>query len=135
MKRILILVITTVISTLSSAANAASPTFQCSGQAEYNKIIIQKLTISSKSVMLRYSVNGGQSITANYITTEFLQRNGTTDNSKPAYLIGATKSGTSKDYDDIAMPHFGVYKSGLGSEIAFNYNSDRVFGTISCLQK
>ena len=135
MKKTIILVVTSLITILSVAANAASPTFQCSGQAEYNKIIIQDLTISNKNVTLRYSVNGGESITVNYITTEFLQRNGTTDISKPAYMIGATKSGSAKDYEDIAMPHFGVYKSGLGSEIAFNYNSDRVFGTISCVQK
>ncbi len=135
MKKTILMMVTSLVTILSSGAHAASPTYTCTGQAEYNKIIIQQLTISHKNVILRYSVNGGESITANYITTEFMQRNGTTDISKPAYMIGATKSGSAKDYEDIAMPHFGVYESGLGSEIAFNYNSNRVFGTISCVQK
>lgn len=135
MNKKMLLTITCLLTILSTGAKAASPTFQCTGQAEYNKIIIQALTISNKKVSLQYSVNGGESITANYITTEFLQRNGTTDISKPAYMIGATKSGNIKDYEDISMPHFGVYESGLGSEVTFNYNSDRVVGTISCVQK
>ncbi len=135
MKKKILLIVTSLATILSSGAHAASPTYTCTGQAEYNKIIIQQLTITNKNVILRYSVNGGESITANYITTEFMQRNGTTDISKPAYMIGATKSGSAKDYEDIAMPHFGVYESGLGSEVTFNYNSDRVVGTISCVQK
>ncbi len=134
MKNILVHIgLMTVLAT--SSALASSKSFVCSGQAEYNKILIQKLVISEKEFNIDYSVSG-VSFSQHYLTTEYLQKNGSTDANKTAYFMGATKSGQKKDYDDISLPHFGIYRNGgLGSEIAFNHNGDRVFGTVDCKEQ
>ncbi len=131
------LTIITMLSILSTGVMAASsnPKIHCSGQAEYGRVEILELDISDKKISIKYSVEGAQPLTNEYITTEFFDKNGRTDLKKPAYAIGGTKSGEKTDYDDISLPHYGLYKSGLGSEIAFNHKSKRVFGTVSCRQE
>ena len=131
MKKIIYLL--TILFT-STAALASDPSFLCSGQAEYNKIIITQVLISKKEITIQYRANGAN-FSKSYITTEFLEKNGSTDLNKSAYFIGGTKSGLKKDYDDISLPHFGQYRTGLGSEIAFNHDSNRVFGTVDCQKK
>jgi len=103
----------------------------CKGQAEFNKIQIQELLLSSSIIHLKYKVNGS-AFEKQYFTTEFMKKNGKTDLREPAYFIGGTESGNKNDYEDISLPHYGNYKDGLGSEVAFNHDGQRVFGDVLC---
>lgn len=124
-----------VIGFLVSSSAFATGNIICNGQAEGGSIQIQNLFISKEQMLLKYSVDGGEVIARKYIVTEYFQKNGSTDLRKQAYFIGATKSGSLNDHEDIALPHYGLYKSGLGSEIAFNHENQRVFGTVNCDQQ
>ena len=130
MKNVILFFLT--LGTLTASADAI---VKCSGQAEGGSIKIISSVISNKKITINYIVKGSALITKNYVTTEFFVRNGSTDLNKKAYMIGGTLSGRADDYDDISLPHFGNYKSGLGSEIAFNHGSERVFGTVRCVKK
>jgi hypothetical protein len=123
----------TVLYSVSSMATNLG--ISCSGQAEYNQFKISKLTINNKKIVITYSKKDLGVVTKEYITTEFLVPNGgLTDTGGKTVFIGGTKSGRKDDYDDISLPHYGVYKSGLGSEIAFNHGAERIFGTVNCNQ-
>lgn len=131
MKSLFILV---AIASFSSLANAASfdlNKFACSGSAEYGKVIINSVTVVKTAVAITYTVDQ-KTATNKYILTEKM-KNGSTDANKTAYFIGATKTGDVKDYEDMSLPHLGLYKDGsYGSEIAFNIDGLRVFGTVNC---
>lgn len=132
MKSFLFLSLFTLFSTSSFANNGELnfKNFSCSGDAEYGEVIINKVEVIEKNVSITFTLNGVTS-TQKYILTE-LKRNGVTDINKTAYFIGATKSGAKNDYEDMSLPHLGLYKTGMGSEIAFNIKGQRVFGTVSC---
>ena len=116
-------------------ARSATKNIQCKGQAEYGELIISDLIITSKNIVLTYidKTANDKAIVKKYIVTEYMQSNGSTDShTREAFFIGATASGHKKDYEDIALPHYGMYLMGLGSEIAFNHGNVRVFGTVGC---
>ena len=129
MKKINMLV---VVGALLVSTSSFAATIVCSGKAEGGSIQIQNLTITPQKIDLKYSVDGGASISRSYIVTEYFIKNGTTDLHKQAYFIGGSKSGAKNDYEDIALPAYGQYKSGVGSHIAFNHGGNRVFGVVGC---
>lgn len=117
----------------SSLFSISSPVITCLGQAEYGAISIERLVIDKHQILIRYSAEG-EVVIRRYVTIEFFRRNGSTDLFKRAYFLGGTRSGNPNDSEDISLPHYGQYKTGLGSEIAFNHGSERVFGTVTCEQ-
>lgn len=116
---------------------AGEPVIHCTGGSSFDKVAIVGLDITSKQIKLKYTVDSGPVLQKNYITVEFMKKNeGTTDLKKPIYLIGGNQSGKADDFqDDIALPGYGLYKAGLGSEISFDHLSNRVIGTVTCRQK
>lgn len=112
------------------AKNLDLTNFNCQGSAEFGKIIINQVKVQNKDVSLIYTINSKTKI-QNYVLTE-RKKNGVTDQNTPAYFIGATRSGDVNDYEDISLPHLGAYKNGIMSEIAFNVEGQRVFGTVEC---
>lgn len=132
MKSPLFLSMITILATtpFANASDLDLNDFTCSGTAEYGNVIINEVRLIRDSISITFTVAESQS-TQSYVLTE-RHANGSTDAAETAYFIGATKSGAKNDYDDIALPHLGLYKSGIGSEIAFNINGMRVFGTVEC---
>lgn len=117
----------------SKSGFAQNPQYVCEGEAEDGKIRIVQLTISDEAVRLVYSAEEQVTVKA-YWVTEW-KRNGHTDVHQPAFFIGGTSSGRLDDSDDIALPHLGWHKTGIGSEVAFNHDSNRVFGNVNCLRQ
>lgn len=132
--RIAIISLLTTFLTVSTFA--AGKVITCMGDAEFGKIKIEELTIKSKMISLRYTVaETAKPVVKTYTITENFLNKQSTDARKPSLFIGATESGKKDDFNDIALPTLGVHLSGLGSEVAFNHESNRVFGTVSCIQK
>lgn len=111
---------------------APNTTISCRGLAEFGKIEILNLEITSSKISLTYTDESSYPIVQKFITTEYMVRNGTTASGRSAYFIGGTKSGAKNDYNDIALPHLGLEKNILTSDLAFNHNGRRVFGTVKC---
>jgi hypothetical protein len=131
-----IIAIMSLVTSLSTVSALASSTVvTCKGKAEYGAVDIKNLVIDQKTIIIQYSVSGGPVLQKAYITTEYFQKNGNTDANQQAYMIGGTKTGAKTDYEDISLPHYGKGRSGLGSEIAFNHEGKRMFGTVLCSQK
>ena len=128
-----LLLSTVIFISVANIANAGGlilQSFTCKGEAEYGKIIINQVNVNQKNVSITFTKETKS--TQNYILTE-TSKNGSTDANNTAYFIGATKSGANDDYEDMSLPHLGLYKDGkIGSEIAFNINGQRVFGTVEC---
>jgi hypothetical protein len=112
-------------------------TFECSGEGEEGKVKIEKLIVDSakREILLTVlDVAPRKRSEKKYILTDW-HRNGITDAGKAATFVGGTVSGDPNDYsDDISIPHLGVYKSGLGSEITFRLAGypHGIVGVISC---
>jgi hypothetical protein len=104
--------------------------FLCTGEAESGTIIIDEISVYQNNVAITFSKD--KKYIQSYILTERM-KNGYTDANNTAYFIGATKSGAKNDYEDMSLPHLGLYKNGsIGSEVAFNLNGKRVFGSVIC---
>jgi hypothetical protein len=118
------------MASFAQASDINLKSFTCSGSVEYGKIIINSVVVNQNAVSITFTKDTQE--TQNYILTERF-KNGSTDAHSAAYFIGATKSGAKNDYDDMALPHLGLYKDGkIGSEISFTIKGLRVFGTVNC---
>jgi hypothetical protein len=95
------------------------------------KISIQNLTVSKEKIVLTYTPAGQGQIVKTFITLDYRKPNGSTDRLRNAYFYSGSESGREDDFEDIALPHYGEYKKGLGSEIAFNYKDERAVGLVS----
>lgn len=122
-----------VVGIMALTSTAQASQYLCSGEAEYGQYKIVRLLLGDKEISLDFQKAGSKVVSKKFIIVE-VKQNGETDIRKqPATFIGANTSGNIEDYsDDLALPRFGLYKSGLGSEIAFESGEGRVFGTVQC---
>ena len=137
MKKVTLMIGTVLASSFTMASIFSKPvSYTCSGSAEYGKYKIENLVLSPKKITLTYTEADGTKVNRDYFTLNFMKKNAAlTDTNAQAYIIDGSKSGRANDYDDISLPHFGIYKTGLGSEIAFESKAGRVFGTVNCVKK